>query len=151
MLHRRTRTTCHVSIVISIILFYSHPKTQHVVTCCERLHTSANIAQQETTMLAQQCCVLLRAFARAFKQSKHPQHRSAKIDIQGNSKVEIQECNYSLNVACKPRRRLTALCGVVDDRRTTAFASWACTLRYISLPVVVERDVVVVLNVEMVP
>ena len=30
---------------------YSHLKTQHVVTCCERLHTSANIAQQETTML----------------------------------------------------------------------------------------------------
>ena len=66
MLRRRMCTTCHVSIVISIILFYSHPKTQHVVTCCERLHTSANIAQQETTMLAQQCCVLLRAFARAF-------------------------------------------------------------------------------------
>ena len=63
---RRTRTTCHVSIVILIILFYSHTKTQLVVTCCERLHTSANIAQQETTMLAQQCCVLLRAFARAF-------------------------------------------------------------------------------------
>ena len=66
MLRRRTRTTCHVSIVISIIPFYSHPKTQHVVTCCERLHTSANIAQRETTMLAQQCCALLRAFARAF-------------------------------------------------------------------------------------
>ena len=33
MLSRRARTTCHVSIVISIILFYSHPKTQHVVTC----------------------------------------------------------------------------------------------------------------------
>ena len=31
---------------------YSHLKTQHVVTCCERLHTSANIAQQETTLLA---------------------------------------------------------------------------------------------------
>ena len=51
MLRCRTRTTCHVSIVISIILFYSHPKTQHVVTCCKRLHTSANIVQQETTML----------------------------------------------------------------------------------------------------
>ena len=25
-------------------------KTQHVVTCCERLHTSANIAQQETLL-----------------------------------------------------------------------------------------------------
>ena len=45
---------------------HSHLKTRHVVTCCERLHTSANMAQQETTMLAQQCCVLLRAFARAF-------------------------------------------------------------------------------------
>ena len=30
---------------------YSHLKTQHVVTCCERLHTSANIAQQATTLL----------------------------------------------------------------------------------------------------
>ena len=30
---------------------YSHLKTQHVVTCCERLHTSANIAQQGTTLL----------------------------------------------------------------------------------------------------
>ena len=45
---------------------YSHLKTQHVVTCCEPLHKSASIAQQETTMLAQQCCVLMRAFARAF-------------------------------------------------------------------------------------
>ena len=31
---------------------YSHLKTQHVLTCCERLHTSANIVQQETTLLA---------------------------------------------------------------------------------------------------
>ena len=31
---------------------YSHLKTQPVVNCCERLHTSANIAQQETTLLA---------------------------------------------------------------------------------------------------
>ena len=30
---------------------YSHLKTQHVVTCCKRLHTSANIPQQETTLL----------------------------------------------------------------------------------------------------
>ena len=30
---------------------YSHLMTQLVVTCCERLHTSANIAQQETTLL----------------------------------------------------------------------------------------------------
>ena len=30
---------------------YSHLKTQHVVTCCKHLHTSANIAQQETTLL----------------------------------------------------------------------------------------------------
>ena len=30
---------------------YSHLKTQDVVTCCERLHTSANMAQQETTLL----------------------------------------------------------------------------------------------------
>ena len=30
---------------------YSHLKTQRVVTCCERLHTSANISQQETTLL----------------------------------------------------------------------------------------------------
>ena len=35
------------------------PKTQHVVTCCERLHTSRNKRQQ--------CCVLLRAFARALR------------------------------------------------------------------------------------
>ena len=46
---------------------YSHLKTQHVVTCCEHLHTSANITPQETTMLAQQCCVLWRVFARALK------------------------------------------------------------------------------------
>ena len=32
--------------------FYSHLKSQHVVICCERLHTSANIAQHETTLLA---------------------------------------------------------------------------------------------------
>ena len=46
-------------------------KTQHVVTCCEGLHTSANIAQQEATMLAQQCCVLLRAFARSLTLLKY--------------------------------------------------------------------------------
>ena len=65
MLPRRTRTTCHVSTQIhankkstwrrrrktSQSPLYSHLKTQHVVTCCERLHTSANIAQQETTLL----------------------------------------------------------------------------------------------------
>ena len=64
MLHRRTRTTCHVSTQIHVNKkstwrrrwktsqspLYSHLKTQHVVTCCERLHTSANIAQQETTL-----------------------------------------------------------------------------------------------------
>ena len=62
--------TCEQEINMGIVSqspLYSHLKTQHVVTCCERLHTSANIAQQETTMLAQQCCVLLRAFARASK------------------------------------------------------------------------------------
>ena len=66
MLRRRTRTTCHVSTQIhankkstwrrrwktSQSPLYSHLKTQHVVTCCERLHTSANIAQQETTLLS---------------------------------------------------------------------------------------------------
>ena len=65
MLRRPTRTTCHVSTQIhankkstwrrrwktSQSPVYSHLKTQHVVTCCERLHTSANIAQQETTLL----------------------------------------------------------------------------------------------------
>ena len=65
MLSRRTRTSCHVSTQIhankkstwrrrrktSQSPLYSHLKTQHVVTCCERLHTSANIAQQETTLL----------------------------------------------------------------------------------------------------
>ena len=65
MLRRRTRTTFHVSTQIhankkstwrrrwktSQSPLYSHLKTQHVVTCCERLHTSANIAQQETTLL----------------------------------------------------------------------------------------------------
>ena len=65
MLRRRTRTTCHVSTQIhankkstwrrrwktSQSPLYSHLKSQHVVTCCERLHTSANIAQQETTLL----------------------------------------------------------------------------------------------------
>ena len=35
-------------------------------TCCDLLRAFAHIAQQETTMLAQQCCVLLRAFARAL-------------------------------------------------------------------------------------
>ena len=58
--------TCEQEINMGIVSqspLYSHLKTQHVVTCCKRLHTSANIAQQETTMLAQQCGVLLRAFA----------------------------------------------------------------------------------------
>ena len=31
---------------------FSHLKTQHVANCCERLHTAANIAQQETTLLS---------------------------------------------------------------------------------------------------
>ena len=67
MLRRRTRTTCHVSTQIhsnkkstwrrrwkmSQSPLYSHLKTQDVVTCCERLHTLANIAQQETTLLGQ--------------------------------------------------------------------------------------------------
>ena len=65
MLGRRMRTTCHISTQIhsnkkstwrrrwktSQSPSNSYLKTQHVVTCCKRLHTSANIAQQETTLL----------------------------------------------------------------------------------------------------
>lgn len=32
-------------------IYFDRLKSQRVVTCCERLHTSANFAQQETTML----------------------------------------------------------------------------------------------------
>ena len=72
MLRRRTRTTYpHKYKRTRNQPLYSHLKTQHVVTCCERLHTSASIAQQEKTVLAQQCCVLLRAFARAFSLVSH--------------------------------------------------------------------------------
>ena len=40
---------------------FFHLKTQHVATCCERLHTSANIAQKETTLLG---TTMLRVVAR---------------------------------------------------------------------------------------
>ena len=73
ILRRRTPTTCHVSTQIhankkstcrrrwktSQSPLYSHLKTQHV-TCCERLHTSANIAQHETALLGP---TMLRVFA----------------------------------------------------------------------------------------
>ena len=88
MLRRRTRNTCHVSTEIhankkstwrgrwktSQSPLYSHLKTQHVVTCCESLHTSANIAQQETTLLGP---TMLRAFARAFTRY----HRKIKFSL----------------------------------------------------------------------
>ena len=35
----------------SQIPLFSHLKTPHVATCCERLHTSAKTAQQDTTLL----------------------------------------------------------------------------------------------------
>ena len=77
MLRRCTRTTCHVSTQIHANKkskwrrrwkttqspLYSHLKAQHVVTCCERLHTSRHKRQH---CWAQLCCVLLRAFALAF-------------------------------------------------------------------------------------
>ena len=65
-IHTNTCACMELWVFVSQSPLYSHLKTQHVVTCCDHLHTSANIAQQETTMLAQQCCVLLRPFARAF-------------------------------------------------------------------------------------
>ena len=72
---------------------YSHLNTQHVVTCCERLHTSANIAQQETTMLAQQCYVLFRAFARALRIQLQPDQDSRCLNhSQSCSPVERKNC-----------------------------------------------------------
>ena len=72
---------------------YSHLKTQHVVTCCERLHTSANMAQQETTMLAQHCCVLLRAFARALRIQLQPDQDSRCLNHrQSCPPVERKNC-----------------------------------------------------------
>jgi len=51
--HVHQRVVCmELWVFVSQRPLYSHLKTQHVVTCCERLHTSANIAQQETTLLA---------------------------------------------------------------------------------------------------
>ena len=51
--HAHQRVVCmELWVFVSQSSLYSHLKTQHVVTRCERLQTSANIAQQETTLLA---------------------------------------------------------------------------------------------------
>ena len=50
-IHANKKSTCRRRWKTSQSPLYSHLKTQHVVACCERLHTSANIAQQETTLL----------------------------------------------------------------------------------------------------
>ena len=94
MLRRRTRTTCHVSTQIhankkstwrrrwktSQSPLYSHLKTQHVLTCLRCTHrlTSCNKRQH---CWAQQCCVLLRAFARALKMNWYQRFLSKNSTI----------------------------------------------------------------------
>ena len=58
----------------------------------------ANIAQQETTMLAQQCCVLSRAFARAF---------SLLAAVFFSSKGHLDECLFVVDSILRPQQRNT--------------------------------------------
>jgi len=71
MLRRRTRTTNKEQSgmygIVGIRVPESFVFSSKDPTCCDLLRAFAHIAQQETTMLAQQYCVLLRAFARALK------------------------------------------------------------------------------------
>ena len=114
MLRRRTRTTCHVSTQIiankkstwrrrwktSQSPLYSHLNTQHVVTCCERLHTSANIAQQETTLLgptmlrvvARVCTGLKVNVSRRIILGLHPTWWDGHVGVQNNRKWPHKFC-----------------------------------------------------------
>ena len=102
MLRRRTRTTCHVSRQIHTNKKSTwrrrwktsqspHLKTQHVVTCCERLHTSANIAQQETALLGP---TMLRVVA------------SVCTGLKVDETVEFT--NTAMALLCKPKYRCWA-------------------------------------------
>jgi len=70
MLRRRTRTTnkkqSGIYGIVGICVPESFVFSSKDPTCCDLLRAFAHFAQQETTMLAQQCCGLLQAFARAF-------------------------------------------------------------------------------------
>ena len=70
MLRRRTHTTNKEQSgmygIVGICVPESFVFSSKDPTCCDLLRAFAHIAQQETAMLAQQCCVLSRAFARAL-------------------------------------------------------------------------------------
>ena len=65
-LARMNRVVC-VELIVGICVPESFVFSSKDPTCCDLLRAFAHIAQQETTMLAQQCWVLLRAFARALR------------------------------------------------------------------------------------
>ena len=69
---------------------FSFKVTQHVVTCCERLHTSANIAQQEATLLGP---TMLRVVVSVCTGLKNPKQFSFRVFYfyKGRNGVGIPE------------------------------------------------------------
>ena len=74
------------------------------MTCFERLHTSANIAQQETTMLAKQCCVFLRAFAWAL-------HNETNANADPNAKKNDLRLDTSRYLSLLSAHLITVISG----------------------------------------
>ena len=109
MLHRRTRTTCHVSTQIhankkstwrrrwktSQSPLYSHLKTQHVVTCCERFHTSANIAQQETTLLGPTMLRVVASVCTGLNIRPNGQHSRGELSSTKRTRSPLQSFEAS--------------------------------------------------------
>ena len=121
MLSRRTRTTCHVSTQIhankkstwrrrwktSQSPLYSHLKTQHVVTCCEHLHTSANIAQQETTLLGPTLLRVVASICTGLKESFRAMHwRNAPVTQRITSVSRFHQNQSQHNCRQNQHRRL---------------------------------------------
>ena len=73
---------------------YSHLKTQHVVTCCERLHTSANIAQQETTLLGPTMLRVVTSVCTSLKKNENRQNYSFRSTRNSVSKVCRADLQY---------------------------------------------------------
>ena len=121
---------------------YFYLKTQHVLNFCERLHTSTNIAQQETTMLAQQCCMLFQAFAWAFKALLHKAIFLATSNptMTNKNPFKLQRGCYTQATCLATLRKVEGRSTFLATRNATiAVAKWGVTHEKFFLQLATQR------------
>ena len=108
--HAHQRVVCmELWVFVSQTPLYSHLKTQHVLTCCERLHTSANIVQQETTLLAPS---MFRVVASVFTGL----NTTALASFRGRWQIAIQSIFWSDGGRYRQQTNLTCRLLNKEDR-----------------------------------